>query len=169
MWHARWLSAALVVLVTASVASCDDDGDEFEADLSAIAEIPAPVGTPTATAEADMELDGRDLEIELNVHGDLTSAVTMAHIHGPATTLATAPVILDLEPYMAGPISRGARTGTLLNTVISLDGLPVGPTNTLRVDPDSLITWLGDGRAYVNIHTVTNPTGELRGQVRRRD
>jgi hypothetical protein len=45
----------------------------------------------------------------------------------------------------------------------------VSATSTLRVDPDSLITWLSDGRAYINIHTVMNPTGELRGQVRRDD
>lgn len=169
MSQVKLLRAVLLGLATAYVCACDDDGDEFEADLSAVAEIPVPNGSPTATGEAELELDERELEIEVNVHGHLTSAVTMAHIHGPATTTETAPIIMDFAPYMAGAINGGARTGTMINTVVDLDALPVSPTGILRVDPDSLITWLSDGRAYINIHTVLNPAGELRGQVRRDD
>lgn len=155
------------VLAAAYVSGCGDDGDEFEADLSAVAEIPSPTGLPTATGTADLELEEREMEIEINVDGQLTSAVTMAHIHGPATVSETAPIIFDFEPYMIGAIQGGARTGTLVNAQVDLDALPISATGILRVDPDSLVTWLSDGRAYINVHTVLNPSGELRGQVRR--
>lgn len=159
----------MLAAFSAYVCACDDDGDEFEADLSAIAEIPAPVGLPMATGVAELELEERELEVELNVQGQLTSAVTMAHIHGPATTLETAPIIFDFGPSMTTAVNAGVRTGTLVNTTFDLDALPISATGVLRVNPDSLITWLSDGRAYINVHTVMNPTGEIRGQVRRDD
>jgi hypothetical protein len=165
----KLLRVVVQVLAAAYVCACGDEDDEFEADLSAVAEIPAPAGLPTARGTADMELDERELEIEINVEGQLTSAVTMAHIHGPATVSETAPIIFDFAPYMGGVIQGGARTGTMVNTRVDLDALPVSATGVLRVDPDSLITWLSDGRAYINVHTVLNPSGELRGQVRRDD
>lgn len=169
MSQVRLLRAVVLGLATAYICACNDDGAEFEADLSAVAEIPAPGGLPTATGEAELELDERELEIEVNVHGQLTSAVTMAHIHGPAETFETAPIIMDFTAFMAGAIDGGARTGTMVNTAVNLDALPVSATGILRVDPDSLITWLSDGRAYINVHTVLNPNGEIRGQVRRDD
>jgi CHRD domain len=168
--HVKLLSAAIVAVLSASIYACDDDGDEFEADLSAIAEIPSPVGLPTATAVAELELKERELEVELNVHGQLTTAITMAHIHGPATSLQTAPIIFDFELAIATAVDAGVRTGMLVHTTFDLDALPVSATTgVLRVDPDSLITWLSAGRAYINIHTQMNPAGELRGQVRRHD
>lgn len=169
MSHVKFFSAAMLAVLTASLCACDDDGDEFEADLSAIAEIPSPVGLPTATAVAELELEERELEVELNVHGQLTTAVTMAHIHGPATSLQTAPIIFDFGPAIATAVDAGLRTGTLVNTTFDLDALPISTSGVLRVAPDSLITWLSDGRAYINIHTQMNPAGELRGQVRRDD
>ena len=169
MSHVRLFRAATLVLFSASVLACDDDGDAFEADLSAIAEIPPPVGLPTATAVAEIELNGRELEVELHVHGQLTTGITMAHIHGPGTSLQTAPIIFDFEPVIATAVAAGVRTGMLVNTTFDLDALPIGTTGVLRVDPDSLITWLSAGRAYINIHTQMNPAGELRGQVRRDD
>lgn len=167
MSHVKLFRVVLQVLAAAYVCACGVEDDEFEADLSAVAEIPPPTGSPLATGTAELELDERDLEIEINLDGQLTSAVTMAHIHGPATVSETAPIIFDFVPYMTGAIQGGARTGTLVNTQVDLDALPVSATGVLRVDPDSLVTWLSDGRAYINVHTVLNPSGELRGQVRR--
>ena len=171
MSQVRLLRTVMLVTVGAFVWACgdDDDEEEFVADLNVVAEIPTPTGNSTASGVADIELEDHELEVELNVQGLLTSGVTMAHIHGPATATATAPIILDFAPAMAAAINAGARTGTLLSAEYDLDAMPVSATGTLRVHPDSLITWLRDGRAYVNVHTTTNPSGEIRGQVRRID
>jgi hypothetical protein len=46
-----------------------------------------------------------------------------------------------------------------------LDNLTVSQTGILRIDANTLISHLNSGQAYVNVHTVTNPGGEIRGQI----
>ena len=69
-----------------AVFACSSNEDEWDANLSPAAEIPTPAGTPTATAKATLELDGNVLHVVVTIDGELTSPVTMAHLHGPAAT-----------------------------------------------------------------------------------
>lgn len=159
---------ALSTLVGAMVA-CNDDNDEYTADMSAAAEIPTPVGSPTATGRATMELDDDVLNVVIQISGQLTSGVTMAHIHAPASTTQTADIVLDFVPSMTSVINAGVRTGTILSASFDLSALPVSATGVLRIDRATLINFLNTGQAYVNVHTVDNPSGEIRGQIRRDD
>ena len=164
----RRITAALIALLSISASACDgddDDDEEYQATLTAAAEIPAPAGSPTATGDAHLELEDRVLSVLVEVGGQLTSDVTMAHIHGPATTTTTAGIVLDFVPSMTAVIDAGTRTGTIVNASFDLDALAVSATGVLRINPDTLIAFLNSGRAYVNVHTATNPSGELRGQV----
>jgi hypothetical protein len=172
----RMLLAALVVSTfSTTMVACDDDDDlptddgdeQFAANLSASAEIPTPTGSPTATGSASLDLDDNVLRVTVAVTGNLTSNVTMAHIHGPATTSQTANIVLDFVPSMASVISAGTRTGTIVNASFDLNNLTVSSNGVLRVTPTDLIDMLNTGQAYVNVHTVTNPSGEIRGQVTR--
>jgi hypothetical protein len=163
------MSAAIAV-ASLTLVGCDDSSDldfeVFQATLTAAAEIPAPVGNPTATGVATMTLSAnRILRVRIVVNGQLTSAVTMAHIHGPASTATTAAIVLDFVPAMSAVIAAGATTGVILEASYDLDALPVDPVGVLRVTADELIAMLRNGTAYVNVHTVTNPAGEIRGQV----
>ena len=164
----RRITAALIALLSISASACDgddDDDEEYEATLTATAEIPAPAGSPTATGEAHLELEDRVLSVLVEVDGQLTSDVSMAHIHGPATTSTTAGIVLNFVPPMTAVIDAGTRTGTIVNASFDLDALAVSATGVLRINPDTLIAFLNSGRAYVNVHTATNATGEIRGQV----
>jgi hypothetical protein len=169
------LAAIVLSTLSAGMVACDDDDDlptvdddeEYTANLSASSEIPAPTGSPTATGSASLELDDNQLTVTVTVTGNLTSNVTMAHIHGPATTSTTADIVLDFVPSMSSVISAGTRTGTIVNASFDLDNLTVSPTGVLRVTPSVLIDMLNSGQAYVNVHTVTNPAGEIRGQITR--
>lgn len=171
MRSARVLAAVVLSTFGAAMIGCDDDAtdvdddEDFVAALTAAAEIPAPAGSPTATGSASVVLEDRVLTVVVTVNGNLTSNVTMAHIHGPASTPATANIVLDFVPSMAAVINAGTRTGTIVSASFDLDNLPVSASGVLRVDANTLVQMLNSGQAYVNVHTVTNPSGEIRGQL----
>jgi hypothetical protein len=58
-------------------------------------------------------------------------------------------VLVDLAPYNGGAFGAA---GSLAGTV------PLSLTNLLT---------LIDGLTYINVHTATNPAGEIRGQIMR--
>jgi hypothetical protein len=171
MTKARTLVTAAISFATLAMAGCDDstdiDREFFEAALTSGAVIPVPAVATTASAGANLALSGNLLlNITLNVSGGaLTSAVTSASINGPADALGVADVILDLTPALAGVIASGQLSGVLLNGLFNLATLPVSPTGVLRVTPAELIQMLRDGTAYIQVNTVLNPTGEIRGQI----
>jgi hypothetical protein len=172
MRKARVLAAVVLSTFSAAMIGCDeddltdiDDDDEYSASLTAAAEIPPPTGSPSATGVASLELEDGVLTVTVTVNGNLTSDVTMAHIHGPATSTTTAGIILDFVPSMTAVINAGTRTGTIVSASFDLDNLTVSPSGVLRVDANTLINLLNTGQTYVNVHTETNPSGEIRGQV----
>lgn len=172
MRNTRLLAAAVVLSVlSGTLVACEDDDDDedFEANLTSAAEVTTNplVGNPTATGVANIVLEDRVLTVTVTVAGQLTSNVTMAHIHGPASTTANAGVILDFVPSMSSVISAGTRTGQIVQASFDLDALTVSSTGVLRVQPDELINFLNTGQAYVNVHTQNNPGGEIRGQIHR--
>jgi hypothetical protein len=165
--------AAVILATFAGAVACgeDDDGDEdYEASLSVAAETQGGAtvsGNPTATGTADLVLEDSVLTVTVTISGQLTSNVTMAHIHGPAATTATAGIILDFVPSMTAVINAGTRTGTIVQASFDFRTLTASPTGVLRIDSNTLIGHLNSGQAYVNVHTVTNPGGEIRGQISR--
>ena len=168
------LAALVLTTFSAAMVGCDDDDgltdldddENFVADLTAAAEVPGPTGSPTATGTASIELDDEELTVTIVINGALTSPVTMAHIHGPALPGETANIILDFVPSMTTVINAGAVTGTIVQVEYDLNALPVSSTGQLRVPPSTLVNYLATGQADVNVHTVNNPTGELRVQIR---
>lgn len=79
-------------------------------------------------------------------YSGLTSATTMTHIHAPARAGQTGPVAL----FIGG----------------NGDPSPITGSATLT-SPLDLVAYAEADRAYINIHTNTNPSGEIRGQLRR--
>lgn len=117
----------------------------FTVSLSGAAERPNPV-TTSGTGSGIFTLDGNTLRFSVNYSG-LSSPAVAAHIHGPAGTEASAPVILSLVPYAAGPLgTAGAFSGTVV----------------ISNDFKALIL---AGQTYMNVHTANNPGGEIRGQL----
>lgn len=80
---------------------------------------------------------------------DLTGPVTGVHIHGPAPASGTANVIVDLANLHV-PAGDPAKGGLVFGSV-TLDA--VTASNLLA------------GLTYINLHTATNPDGEVRGQL----
>lgn len=103
-------------------------------------EVP-PVATP-ATATGSLTLVGSQLHYDISYSGLLGSA-TAAHIHGPADTTVPAGVIIPLK-------SPSGTSGNISGSV------SLTPT---------YMAYLLAGLTYINIHSISNTSGEIRGQI----
>lgn len=93
-------------------------------------------------------LVGQQLRMGI-VYRDLTAAATMAHIHAPANASGTAGIVVDFAPFNGGAYGQSGS----INGTATLDATVLG--------------YLIDGLGYINIHTPTNGSGEVRGQILR--
>jgi len=120
--------------------------------MSSSEEVPPP---KPSNASGAVQLIVYPDRIDYDVSGFITG-VTMAHLHNGAPGVA--------GPIVATLFQIGTPTGQLNGTFArgSLTDATLSPAITLT----ALKTLLASGNAYVNVHTVTNPTGEIRGQVK---
>jgi hypothetical protein len=80
---------------------------------------------------------------------DLTGPAAAMHIHSPGGTGTNAGILFDLAPFhfvAANPAQGGVIVGSV-------------------VYPSNEVANLFAGLNYLNIHTATNPSGEIRGQL----
>jgi hypothetical protein len=144
--------AAVTLTVTLVGLACSDDtvgipaGIEiFTATLNGANERPTPV-TTDATGTAIVTVLGNLLSWKVDVVN--IDSITLGHIHHGLVDSA-GPVRVNFSPPVRGQNFTGTAT---------VGALTVG---------DSVLTWLRDGAAYVNIHTQINGGGEIRGQLRK--
>jgi len=96
---------------------------------------------------------GNNLSIRI-IFRDLTSDLTMAHLHNAAAG-SNGPVVVNLTDDI--------RRNVIISRINAEDVL--GPL-TEGDDPFlNLLNELAAGNIYVNLHTEANPAGELRAQV----
>jgi hypothetical protein len=117
---------------------------QFKAVLSGAAERPTPVVT-TATGLASVSLDGDKVTTILSYDG-LSGPPTNGHFHGPATADQAAGVMIG---FPAGTLPSA--TSATLIFELTFDAAQK--------------TALTSGMTYLNLHTVLNGGGEIRGQV----
>jgi hypothetical protein len=156
----RWLGGSAALLIAVAAACNDDPNDpnletDFAATLTGTAERPTPV-TTTATGSASIEIDDDAQEFEVTVTVNNLVSITMAHIHvGDANTAG--PIAVTL---VANPLAPGSFSGTLVNDeVFTAADVEGGETFA------TLAAKIRAGTAYINVHTVANQAGELRGQL----
>ena len=133
----------------------------FRAHLSGGEEVPAVATTSQGQAIFQLSNDGETLHYKLIV-ANLENTL-QSHIHvGPAGV--NGPVVAFLYPDAPpAQLIEGAFSGVLAQGEITAGDL-IGP---LAGQPlSALIAAIEGGNAYVNAHTVANPGGEIRGQIR---
>lgn len=137
-----------------------DQSTAFQADLSGDAQVPVVFTDASGEATFQLSPDRNSLSYTLTV-GDI-SQVFVAHIHlGAAGT--NGPVVV----FLYGPTApTGEVDGTLASGTITATNL-TGPLTGQNLS--ALIDALTTGMAYVNVHTVPHPGGEIRGQVEPED
>lgn len=90
----------------------------------------------------------------------LSSAFTVAHIHGPAGTEGSATPLYDLTTGFSPGDSEGGRTG-FIGIPVQLVDDPMGSGFTV----EDQIEQLFGGQWYINVHSVDFGGGEIRGQL----
>ena len=117
--------------------------DSFKFPLTGEQCVP-PVAT-SGTGEVQLTYDPETRVVTWNIpYSGLSSAVTLAHFHGPAIPGKGGPVAVWLAERGTGP------------------GNPISGQATLT--PEQAEQFAA-GDWYVNIHTQSHPACELRGQV----
>ena len=113
----------------------------LKADLKASAEVPPKDSAGTGTLTATLNTETNEFTYHIEFSG-LTGPVAAAHFHGPAA------VGVNAKPQL--PIK-----GTPITS-------PIDGKATLTSEQAKDLV---DGKWYFNLHTASNPGGEIRGQV----
>ena len=147
-------AAVLLSLVALGCGSSTDvKAKTYVANLSPANEVPTK--TTTGTGVVTFVDEGTDILWTMELT-NMTN-VTVSHIHGPALTGVNGNVIFNLffpnQPPPTGTLNGLVAQGTLTNAYNS------------GVSLDSLRVLFNNGNAYVNVHTVANPGGEIRDQI----
>jgi hypothetical protein len=128
-------------------------------------EVPPNNTAGTATFQMQIDTTTTTITFTLTFSG-LSGAPSVAHLHFGPTNVAGG-VMIFLCGGGGQPSCPAATSGTISGTITSAN--VVGPTaqGIAAGDLTSALEAVGDGLAYVNMHTANFPAGEIRGQVRR--
>ena len=154
------LALFIVMLLFAGTAMASTGAVDFKAHLTGGSEVPAVDTVSQGQAIFKLSDDGTQLHYKLIV-ANLEDTL-QSHIHvGPAG--ANGGVVAFLYPSAPpAQLIEGRFSGVLAKGVITADdlrGILAGASL------DDLVAEMVAGNTYVNVHTVANPGGEIRGQI----
>lgn len=157
-FYARILAFALVAAILPACGNNGNDGGgapsatQFKATLRGGQEVPVVVSDGTGTAQVSVNSGHTEMTVTLTV-ANLTG-ITLAHIHaGPVGQ--DGPIIFNL--------ATSSFTSPLTVTLAEADLHPA-PAQGINTFGDA-VNALMAGKTYANVHTTTNPDGEIRGQL----
>ena len=159
----RKLITLIIVIVTVLALAGAAQGrpkqfseSDFKAELSGDAEVP-PVQTDTSgEAKFITHDDAIDFELEIDDAVDILGAAG-AHIHC-APVGENGPVVVFLAGVVPGGLDG---TIELKATLTEANIVDTACGETIA----ELIESMRDGNTYVNVHSIANQAGEVRGQI----
>src|SRR5712664_3521559 len=159
------VATALMLLVPAAYAI----PVTFVANLTGANEVP-PVPSPgTGFAAVVLDPTAQTLQVNATFSG-LTSNTNAAHIHCCAPLGTNAGVATTVPAFPGFPL--GVTSGTFSSVVFDLTQPTIyNPAfvtlegGTIPLAEAALIAGIQNGQTYLNIHTMINPGGEIRGQL----
>ncbi len=136
----------------------------FIAKLDGSQEVP-PADTP-AMGFGRISITGDIMNVEIS-YQDLTTPLTVAHIHCCAPVGANAGVAVDLDMIPLPTTLSGSfmRMFDLTSAMTYNAGFLASSGGTVDLARTRLIDAFGARTAYFNLHTVQFPGGEIRGQI----
>lgn len=159
-------SAPPTVAATPAPTATQATSLKFTADLASTNEVP-PIsndeksGSGKATVTMDLTRDaaGKVMSAKVSIQATLsgfptTTAITLAHIHGPGAAGANAGVQIPFKTDADNPINL-----TTGGTTFTKDGVVFDKADILQQIIDTPANF------YVNFHSKVNPGGVIRGQL----
>jgi hypothetical protein len=185
---ARWFVGVAFLIMVVGLVAADKDKNTIRTRLSGLEETTQTIQTK-ASGEftATISEDGRSINYE-ETWQNLSSTITQSHIHfgrpgltggvvlwlcyNPAagTKAPAAPTPTpQLCPTGGNPASPATISGTLTDAdVVASPATAGGPNQGIDVGADGfaeMVKAIRTGSAYVNVHTVDHPSGEIRGRL----
>jgi len=172
------LLGAIASFVSAAPAAvmADTRVEEFHASLSGFDEV-GVLGDITGAiltngrGTLDLRLDrtNQTLSFKLTYSG-LSAPVLQSHIHFGKPHVAGGVMVFfcsNLASAPAGTQACPAGGGTISGTITAANLLALPGQNVTANNFDALQDALETSTSYINVHTKTFPTGEIRGEIRR--
>jgi hypothetical protein len=158
------LSAGL--LVTSLAGAGDGGKNNFKADLQGYNEVPAVSSLGSGSFLASIDDDAQTITYELS-YGGLNSTTLFAHIHlGQRNVNGGVSVFLcgggDKPPCPAGT----GGTETVSGVIDAADVIGPAGQGIAAGEFDELVRAIRAGVTYANVHTMTQPGGEIRAQLK---
>ena len=121
-------------------------------------EVPPNDSKGAGTAWFRLSDDGLSMDYKLIVAN--IDGVTQSHIHAPA------PAGENVAPgvFLFGPVAAGVTVNGVLAEGTFTAANFIGPLVGMTMA--DLVEMMEDGLAYVNVHTIALPPGEIRDQIR---
>jgi CHRD domain-containing protein len=156
------IAGAGLALVIAAPAVVGNSDGVFRASLNGYLEVPSISTTSRGSFFA--EVKGDTIVYRLNFR-DLGTDSLFAHIH-----FARPDVVGGVAAFLCGGGDKPAcplRGGTVTGVIDPTD--VIGPTDRGIAAGEfaELVRAMRNGATYVNVHSVTYPAGEIRGNIRR--
>jgi hypothetical protein len=153
-----------IVLTTAVVVSMQANNRKvLRARLTGFQEVPSISTTGTGNFEIRIDRHEASADYTLSYSG-LESNAFMAHIH-----LGQRGVNGGIMTFLCGGGGKPpcpASPGTITGTIVAAD---IGDLSGQGISPGEFgefLRALRSGNTYANVHTMTFPGGEIRGQIR---
>ena len=174
------LLALLVPAFSVATAASDDDVTNFKARLRGLNEVPPVATEATGSFTGTLSADGSTLNYTVT-YTNLNAQILFSHIHfgfpkeaagimvflcGPAAGAMGGPPAGFPNP----PACPDATSGTVSGSVTAAN--VIGPNSqgiTPGADFAKVVQAMREGAAYVNVHTMRSPSGEIRGPVQPAD
>jgi len=170
MKTSRVLALLEVALVGVACNSTTGVQTNFEAALTGAFEVPALTSPSTGIANATLTINGLTISYTLTMTAAAASNYTAAHIHAGTSTGGNTPAgvgsgVVRVNLCGAGtapPCPTGTGTVTSSFTADS-NNMLLG--SSAQITYAAFVTAIRNRLAYVNVHSVGNPGGEIRGQI----
>lgn len=154
---------ALALGLTGAVIAGDSNRNSFKANLSGYQEVPAISSTATGKLTLSVNPAGTQISYSLTYSALQGGSALAAHIHFAQTNVNGAVVtfLCGGGGKPACPVSGGTVTGT----IAAADILAVPAQGIAAGDLAAFLRAMRSGVTYANIHSVSFPGGEIRGQI----
>lgn len=166
----KYLSSALALLAALALQTPTVHATPmtFVGNLNGANEVPPVTSPGTGTATIILDPTAQTIQVNATFTG-LTTPDTAAHIHCCAPLGTNAGVATTLPAFPGFPL--GVTSGTYTSPVFDLtQALIYNPAfvtmeGGLSQAETALVAGIEGGQSYFNIHTTTNPNGEIRSQL----